>query len=266
MEHIFRQWIGMHRAMIAWFHAAHHVTKGTGFGGDHVNLYGEIYTQLDEDLDGIVEKGIGLTGDETLADPVSSLSMAASLLAQQPASANQDAETIAANGLQVIKYYVDFIEKIYSQFEAAGMSLGLDDLLQGHANQYETYVYLLQQRSRGAIMKITESQLRQRIRKAIRESAFESPHHGKITSIAGMDRYGDHRTFFDKVKQAEEEDPGTIDIFIDWAYEAERSTLPEWVARSNEAKWVGMDEIQWENVWHYVEEMGAEPFIKKIMS
>ena len=70
----------MHRAMIAWFHAAHHVTKGTGFGGDHVNIYGEIYTTLDTDLDGIVEKGIGLTGDETLADPVSSLSMAAGLL------------------------------------------------------------------------------------------------------------------------------------------------------------------------------------------
>ena len=176
MQHIFRQWIGMHRAMIAWFHAAHHVTKGTGFGGDHVNLYGEIYTQLDEDLDGIVEKGIGLTGDETLADPVSSLSMAAGLLAQQPASANQDAETIASNGLQVIKYYVDFIEKIYAQFENVGMSLGLDDLLQGHANQYETYVYLLQQRSRTVSLhkesKMNKRQLRKVLRKAINESRY----------------------------------------------------------------------------------------------
>ena len=173
MEHIFRQWIGMHRAMIAWFHAAHHVTKGTGFGGDHVNLYGEIYTQLDEDLDGIVEKGIGLTGDETLADPVSSLSMAAGLLAQQPASANQDAETIAANGLQVIKYYVDFIEKIYSQFEAVGMSLGLDDLLQGHANQYETYVYLLQQRSR--TVTLHKENLRRTLRRVITEAKAGDP-------------------------------------------------------------------------------------------
>ena len=177
MQHIFRQWIGMHRAMIAWFHAAHHVTKGTGFGGDHVNLYGEIYTQLDEDLDGIVEKGIGLTGDETLADPVSSLSMAAGLLAQQPASANQDAETIAANGLHVIKYYVEFIEKIYAQFENVGMSLGLDDLLQGHANQYETYVYLLQQRSRTVSLqkesKMNKRHLRKVLRKAINESRWE---------------------------------------------------------------------------------------------
>lgn len=177
MEHIFRQWIGMHRAMIAWFHAAHHVTKGTGFGGDHVNIYGEIYTSLDEDLDQIVEKGIGLTGDESLADPVSSLSMAAGLLAQQPASANQDAETIACNAFEVIKYYVKAIESIYAQFEACGMSLGLDDLLQGLANQYETYVYLLQQRSRtvslnkSPIVAITERRLRKTLRRVLNESS-----------------------------------------------------------------------------------------------
>ena len=185
MEHIFRQWIGMHRAMIAWFHAAHHVTKGTGFGGDHVNIYGEIYTSLDEDLDQIVEKGIGLTGDESLADPVSSLSMAAGLLAQQPASANQDAETIACNAFEVIKYYVKSIESIYAQFEACGMSLGLDDLLQGLANQYETYVYLLQQRSRTAASPITVTVMenkmnRNTIRKALRKAINES-------------RYGDDR-------------------------------------------------------------------------
>ena len=115
-------------------------------------------------------------------------------------------------------------------------------------------------------MRIKESELRQTIRKVIRESAFQSPDRGQITSIAGMDMYGDHRTFFDKIKQAESEDPGTIDLFIDWAYEAAESTLPEWMARSKEAKWVGMDEFQWENLWHHVEEMGREPFIKQIMS
>jgi len=167
MQQIFRQWIGMHRAMIAWYHAAHHVTKGTGFGGDHVNIYGEIYTQLDEDLDMIVEKGIGLTGDETLADPVSSLSMAATMLAQYPMAANQNAEMIAAAAFEISKSYIAFLEGVYAQFEACGMSLGLDDLLQGLANQYETYVYLLQQRSRGTGMQMTESQLRRTIRKAI---------------------------------------------------------------------------------------------------
>ena len=272
MEQIFRQWIGMHRAMIAWYHAAHHVTKGAGFGGDHVNIYGEIYTQLDEDLDTIVEKGIGLTGDETLADPVSSLSLAATKLAQYPAAANQDAETIASHAFALSKEYIAFIESIYSQFEACGMSLGLDDLLQGLANQYETYVYLLQQRSRTVSlhketnMRITKSQLRRTLRKVIRESAFQSPDRGQITSTAGMERFADHRTFFDMIKQAEREDPGAIDMFIDWAYDAAESTLPEWMVKSKQAKWVGMSEAQWELLWDYVEEMGREPFIKEIMS
>ena len=176
MEQIFRQWIGMHRAMIAWYHAAHHVTKGTGFGGDHVNIYGEIYTQLDEDLDMIVEKGIGLTGNETLADPVSSLSLAATLLSKYPASANQSANQIACTAFEVSKSYVAFLEQIYSQFEACGMSLGLDDLLQGLANQYETYVYLLQQRSRGTMQEntVNKRQLRKTLRKVISESRWEN--------------------------------------------------------------------------------------------
>ena len=203
MEHIFRQWIGMHRAMIAWYHAAHHVTKGTGFGGDHVNIYGEIYTQLDNDLDMIVEKGIGLTGNETLADPVSSLSLAATKLSQYPAAANQDAETIAQHAFAISKDYIAFIESTYSQFEACGMSLGLDDLLQGLANQYETYVYLLQQRSRtvslnkSPVSHIAESRIRESLRKALHESVGFSVYSergkyiessdGSLLQLAGMD-------------------------------------------------------------------------------
>ena len=225
MEHIFRQWIGMHRAMIAWYHAAHHVTKGTGFGGDHVNIYGEIYTQLDDDLDMIVEKGIGLTGNETLADPVSSLSLAATKLAQYPAAADQSAETIAQHAFAISKDYIAFIESIYKQFEACGMSLGLDDLLQGLANQYETYVYLLQQRSRGTGLTMTESQLRNRIRKAIAESRSfpayedEEPSHPYSHGYGGYG--GSHSTIFSKIRKHEQSDPGVLDMIIDWCHEVE---------------------------------------------
>lgn len=174
MEHIFRQWIGMHRAMIAWFHAAHHVTKGTGFGGDHVNIYGRIYTELEEDFDEIVEKGLGLTGDETLADPTSILSLAAGQLSQYPQPTNQDAEQIARNALEIARAYIAFIESIYTQFETSGgMTLGLDDQLQGFANKYETYVYLLQQRSRqvsNGMVPMMESRLRKTLRKVLKES------------------------------------------------------------------------------------------------
>jgi len=150
MEEIFRQWIGTHRAMIAWFHAAHHVTKGTGFGGDHVNIYGRIYTELEEDFDNIVEKGLGLTGDETLADPVAILSSAAISLSRWLQPSNQCAEVIACSAFDVSKEYVAYLDQTYRRMEHSGqLSIGLDDMLMGLANKYETYVYLLQQRTRG---------------------------------------------------------------------------------------------------------------------
>ena len=101
--------------------------------------------------------------------------------------------------MQVIKYYVDFIEKIYAQFERLGMSLGLDDLLQGHANQYETYVYLLQQRSRSVSlqketkMRITESQLRRTVRRAILSEAKTTQFGDKTWGIWSVIKNMSHR-------------------------------------------------------------------------
>tara|TARA_Y100000593_G_C4055836_1_gene211963 strand:+ start:54 stop:515 length:462 start_codon:yes stop_codon:yes gene_type:complete len=150
MEQTFRQWIGMHRAMIAWFHAAHHVSKGPAFGGDHVNIYGRIYTELEEDFDSIVEKGLGLSGDETLADPMAILANAANQLAKYPSPSSRPDEDIAMTAFELSKMYVDFLDQTYHQFESSGcLSIGLDDMLMGFANKYETYVYLLQQRTRG---------------------------------------------------------------------------------------------------------------------
>ena len=116
-----------------------------------------------------------MTGDETLADPVSSLSLAATMLAQYPMAANQDAEMIACSAFEISKSYIAFLEGVYAQFDACGMSLGLDDLIQGLANQYETYVYLLQQRSRGTMQESTvnKRQLRKVLRQAINESRWE---------------------------------------------------------------------------------------------
>ena len=48
-------YIGCTKGLHTWFHAAHQVTKGVGFAGDHVNLYGEIYNGISEDFDKLVE-------------------------------------------------------------------------------------------------------------------------------------------------------------------------------------------------------------------
>ena len=44
-------YVGSLRALQLWFHSAHILAKGTGFAGDHVNLYGRIYSELTEEID-----------------------------------------------------------------------------------------------------------------------------------------------------------------------------------------------------------------------
>ena len=56
------QYLGMLRAMHLWFHGAHNVTRGAGFGGDHVDLFGRIYLKIQDEIDGAIEKAVGVTG------------------------------------------------------------------------------------------------------------------------------------------------------------------------------------------------------------
>ena len=63
------------KATQMWFHAAHHLSKGKSFAGDHVLLYGKIYETLTNDLDAIIEKAISFTDRETVACPIIILSL-----------------------------------------------------------------------------------------------------------------------------------------------------------------------------------------------
>ena len=48
---IMAAYIGFVRAFHLWMHAAHNVTKGTGFAGDHASLYGPIYVEVQDVID-----------------------------------------------------------------------------------------------------------------------------------------------------------------------------------------------------------------------
>ena len=147
MRQQFQDWIAFHKACTTWFHAAHHVTKGASFGGDHVNLYGKIYTELETDFDGLVEKALGQTNDESLADPNTILMGAGLKLSEWPQPVNQSSHGIASHGLFLVKDYLRFLDGVYRILEDTNqLSLGVDDFICAASNKYEVYVYLLQQR------------------------------------------------------------------------------------------------------------------------
>jgi hypothetical protein len=55
-------------------------------------------------------------------------------------------------GLQLLKEHHALIEDVFSTLEEAGeLPLGLNDVLAAHANDIETFIYLLQQRAKTSV-------------------------------------------------------------------------------------------------------------------
>lgn len=145
------EYVGFMRAMQLWFHGAHHLTRGESFSGDHVNLYGRIYQAVEDQIDGAIEKGIGLFGDE-LGCPLHITEKALEIMSEYPSPIELKAPAQAAVGLQLEKDFLKFSQNFYSALKQAGaMTLGLDDMIMANANTHETHVYLLQQRIKSSL-------------------------------------------------------------------------------------------------------------------
>ena len=142
-----QQLLGCTRAMQIWVHAAHNCTKGTGFMGDHADLYGEIYEALGGEYDAFAERAIGLTNNEDLACPHAVTRIAMEHMSGFPSPCNATALTIAATALAFAQHHLQTLTNTYESLKASGeITLGLDDLLMATCSVHETNVYLLQQR------------------------------------------------------------------------------------------------------------------------
>jgi len=147
LKNYLHAYIGTFRALQLWFHGAHNVTRGTGFAGDHVLLYGEIYQAFQTDIDAIIEKAIGLTEDESMACPIGITSNALAIMEGYASPWQLDSLSIAAMGERMLSDYLTFSTDMFNALEQANeLSLGLNDFIMAHSNKYETYVYLLRQR------------------------------------------------------------------------------------------------------------------------
>lgn len=135
------------RALQLWFHSAHNLTKGTGFAGDHTELYGKIYVELQDNYDAAVEKAIGLSGDEQVACPVLITGGALEVLGQHMSPSGASSLDIAKAALGLLNAHVELLTYTFYSLEDGGtLPLGLNDFLMSSANDYETYMYMLQQR------------------------------------------------------------------------------------------------------------------------
>ena len=140
-------YICLTKANQMWFHSAHHVTKGKGFAGDHELLYGKIYETLTEDLDALIERAIGFTDSEIFACPIVLSQMTAKVLKSFCSPSDRSDIEIVEIAFDSLIRLIENIESLHSKIESSGqLSLGMEDLLAGFANQYEAYIYMLKQR------------------------------------------------------------------------------------------------------------------------
>ena len=141
------QYIAMLRGMQLWYHAAHHVTRGASFFGDHADAFGKLYNELSADFDKAVEKAIGLTNDEEMACPVHITKMACQVICKYPSPVSLTALAMASCALEMEKHHNQLVDAIFHELEEAGcLTLGLDDMLMATVNDHEGYIYMLQQR------------------------------------------------------------------------------------------------------------------------
>ena len=142
-------YIGFTRAFHLWFHSAHNLAKGTGFAGDHVSLYGPIYVDVQDSIDRVIEKAIGVFDDESLGCPMRITSDAALILDGWNSPAGQPPATIADAALAYAEQFVLLDERVAQTLEEMGaLTYGLDNLLAELADAHEGYVYLLRQRAK----------------------------------------------------------------------------------------------------------------------
>ena len=130
------------------FHAAHHVTRGACFVGDH-KLYSKIYEQYVTNYDTLAEKSIVIVG-ERIADPIVVTGAAMQLLGNLPTPSALNPAALANAGLGIENAFIARVTKSRAELQAGSrLSLGMDNFLSQVADDHETWVYQLGQRAKG---------------------------------------------------------------------------------------------------------------------
>jgi DNA-binding ferritin-like protein len=134
------------RATTLIHHTHHWISKGPGYYGDHL-LFDRIYNAVDDQVDGVAERALGLSSDASLVDPNFQVQSMAALVAEFSASDTSPEDLVGAS-LRLERFVLSMIDATLVQMrEDDTITNGVEDLLQGLSSAHETLVYLLQQRS-----------------------------------------------------------------------------------------------------------------------
>lgn len=122
-------------------HKAHHVVARVAFIPDH-DLLGEIYSKADADYDDVVERFVGLHGDEAL-DEQKIMEAAVQKCAKYPLKGVKENK-------ELLKVCLESLKEINSKIEPVckkpGATQGTIQMVGNIADKNEVLIYKLQQR------------------------------------------------------------------------------------------------------------------------
>ena len=104
------------RAMQLYYHSAHHHASRMSFFADHV-AFGDFYSSVDEDYDGVVERGIGNYGAEyaNLQDILDAMQKTVRSL---PSSDAQHNGILFEVGLKLEEHLITLVEDICKKIDS----------------------------------------------------------------------------------------------------------------------------------------------------
>ena len=142
------RYVGFAKAITLWMHAAHHLTKGQAFIANHELLFGRIYQTLSDDFDKVIEKLLYTMDDETFACPLVISDVATNVLKRYESPANMSERDISMIALCILVDHMKGMEVVRDLLENSGkLTLGMDDFLASASNQYESYAYMIKQKT-----------------------------------------------------------------------------------------------------------------------
>lgn len=132
------------RALYQMYQHMHWKAEGPNYYSDHL-LYQRLYEGVEDELDGVAEKIIGLHNDPHMIDSITDSATAAQAV-EMLMEDRHDPETFQKTAIRAERILLKLIKQLMEE----DTTDGLEDMLQGLANKHEEHLYLLQQRNRSA--------------------------------------------------------------------------------------------------------------------
>lgn len=127
-------------ALYHFYYAAHWASRGENFYSDH-ELFSRLYGSVSGEFDGLAERIIGHCGPGAVPPMV--FCQAGQKVAEMAAQGAN-----AASALPAEEAFQECVSGAYKTLEGSGkLTLGLDNFIQGIADNHETNLYLLRQRA-----------------------------------------------------------------------------------------------------------------------